>query len=78
MISLFAEKERERTRNNIADPLALLSQQIDFAAIARTIDAQLALGTGRRGGRPAWPTVLMIKLLLLQQLSNVSDDALAY
>ena len=62
----------------IADPLALLAQQRDVAAIARTIAAQLALGTGRRAGRPAWPTVLMSQWLLLQQLYNVSDDALAY
>ena len=67
MIRLFAEQERERTRKKIADPLALLSQQRDVAAIARTIAAKLALGTGRRGGRPAWPTVLMSQWLLLQQ-----------
>ena len=67
MICLFAAQKRERTRNKIADPLALLSQQRDVAAIAKTIAAQLVLGTGRRAGRPAWPTVRMIPLLLLQQ-----------
>ena len=52
MIRLFAEQERERTRKKIADPLALLSQQRDVAAIARTIAAQLALGSAR------WPSSL--------------------
>ena len=54
-------------REKIAGRLALLSQQSDNTAIARTGDAQLALGTGRREGRPAWPTVLMVLLLLMQQ-----------
>ena len=67
MIRLVAAQERARTQNKIADPLALLAQQRDVAAIARTIAAQLALGTVRRGGRPARPPVRMIPLLLLQQ-----------
>ena len=49
MIRRVAVQERARTRDKIADPLALLAQQHDVAAIA----AQLALGTGRRAGRPA-------------------------
>ena len=72
MIRLFACSPVRRAgtcghAKKIADPLALLLQQIDFAAIARTVDAQLSLGTGRRGGCLAWSTVLIIKLLLLQQ-----------
>ncbi len=78
MISLFAGHEREAKRQQIGDPLALLSRHIDFAGIARALDAKLGLGTGKRGGRPAWPTEIMVKLLLLQQLYNLSDDALEY
>nr|WP_263604324.1 MULTISPECIES: transposase [Xanthomonas] len=78
MISLFAGHERETKRHQIGDPLALLSRHIDFAGIARAVDAKLSLGTGTRGGRPAWPTEIMVKLLLLQQLYNLSDDALEY
>jgi IS5 family transposase len=78
MISLFAGHEREAKRQQIGDPLTLLSRHIDFASIAQAIDAKLSLGTGTRGGRPAWPTVVMVKLLLLQQLYNLSDDALEY
>ncbi|UKE71764.1 transposase [Xanthomonas graminis] len=78
MISLFAEHERESKRQQIGNPLALLSRHIDFAGIAQAVDAKLSLNTGPRGGRRAWPTVVMIKLLLLQQLYNLSDDALEY
>ena len=52
MIHLVAAQERERTRKKIADPLALLAQQRAVAAIARTIAAQLALGSAR------WPSSL--------------------
>jgi len=54
------------------DPL-LLSQTVDFAAIARSLEGHLRLGTSAKGGRPAWPTQVMV-----QQLYNLSDDALEY
>ncbi|WP_226977782.1 hypothetical protein [Xanthomonas sp. LMG 12461] len=46
MISLFAGHEREAKRQQIGDPLALLSRHIDFAGIAHAVDAKLSLGTG--------------------------------
>jgi IS5 family transposase len=78
MISLFAGEERNAKRQSLSDPLALLSQHIDFTAIAAAVDVKLTLGASGRGGRPPYPTVLMVKLLLLQQLYNLSDDALEY
>jgi IS5 family transposase len=78
MISLFAHEERDAKRQTLNDPLALLSRHIDFAAIAAVVDAKLTLGSTGRGGRPPYPTVVMVKLLLLQQLYNLSDDALEY
>lgn len=38
----------------------------------------LNLGPSGRGDRPPYPTVVMVKLLLLQQLYNLSDDVLEY
>jgi IS5 family transposase len=78
MISLFAREERDAKRQRLNDPLALLTRHIDFGAIAAVVDMKLTLGSSGRGGRPPYPTVLMIKLLLLQQLYNLSDDALEY
>lgn len=78
MISLFAREERDAKRQSLNDPLALLNQHIDFTAIAAAVDAKLTLGSSGRGGRPPYPTVVMVKLLLLQQLYNLSDDALEY
>lgn len=78
MISLFANDDRARKRDTLGDPLQVLDRHIDFAAIAAVIDAKVKLGGSGRGGRPPYPTVLMVRLLVLQQLYNLSDDALEY
>jgi len=78
MISLFAGEERSTKRDRLGDPLQVLDRAIDFKALAKAVDAKLVLGAIGRGGRPPWPTELMIRLLVLQQLYNLSDDALEY
>ncbi len=71
MISLFARAERDAKRHQLSDPLELLSRHLDFAAIAAVIDVRLCLGRGAKGGRPASPTQLMIRLKMLLQLYNL-------
>lgn len=78
MISLFAGEERCAKRDRIGDPLQVLDRHIDFGAIAAAIDAKLRLGSQGKGGRPPYPTETMVRLLVLQQLYNLSDDALEY
>ncbi|AOD15799.1 hypothetical protein VB151_11530 [Xanthomonas fragariae] len=51
MNSLLAGHERASKRQQMGDPLALLSRHIDFAAITKTVDVKLSLGTGERTGR---------------------------
>ena len=50
MISLFAGEERDTKRQSLRDPLAVLTQHIDFLAIAAAVDAKLKLGASGRGG----------------------------
>lgn len=78
MISLFAAEERHAKRDRLGDPLQVLDQAIDFAALAKAVDAKLKLGGSGRGGRPPYPTELMIRLLVVQQMYNLSDDGLEY
>lgn len=78
MISLFAAEERTIKRDRLGDPLKMLDQAIDFAALAKAVDTKLELGDSGRGGRPPYPTELMIRLLVVQQMYNLSDDALEY
>lgn len=51
----------------------MLERQIDFAGIAVAVDAKLAFGERGLGGRPHYPTEVMVRLLVLQQLYNLSD-----
>ena len=77
-ISLFAEHEREVRRTTIGDPLVGLTKHVDFEALAASIDATAPRPSRAKGGRPPYPTVLMVKILVLQQLYNLADDALEY
>ena len=77
-ISLFAEHEREDRRSKIGDPLVGLTKHVDFEALAASIDAAAPRPSRAKGGRPPYLTLLMVKILVLQQLYNLADDALEY
>ncbi|NMM28358.1 MAG: IS5 family transposase [Glaciimonas sp.] len=76
--SLFAEEERGNRREKLGDPLFGLTQHVDFTALAADIDTALPRPSRAKGGRPPYPTALMTKILVLQQLYNLADDALEY
>ena len=78
MISLYAGPERTVKRDRLGDPLQVLDRHVDFAGLAKAIDGKLRLGGSGRGGRPAYPTEMMIRIGGLQPLYNLSDDALEY
>ena len=75
-ISLFAEQEREDRWSKIGGPLFGLAEQVDFDALAAQIDTAAPRPSRAKGGRPPYPSVLMIKILVLQQLYNLADNAL--
>lgn len=77
-IILFAGQEREERRAKLGDPLVGLAEHVDFEALAAHIDAAAPRPSRAKGGRPPYPTVLTIKILVLQQLYNLADDALEY
>src|SRR5476649_1651165 len=62
----------------IGDPLVGLTKHVDFEALAASIDAAAPKPSRAKGGRPPYPTVLTVKILVLQQLYNLADDALEY
>ena len=76
--SLFAEHEREDRRTKLGDPLVGLSKHVDFEALAASVDEAAPRPSRDKGGRPPYPTLLMIKILVLQQLYNLADDAMEY
>lgn len=78
MFSLFADQEREARLDSLGDPLALLDKHVDFAALAAEIDRRAPRPSRAKGGRPPYPTELMTRLLVLQQLFNLSDEQMEF
>lgn len=78
MPSLFAAEEREAKLSKLGDPLQDLNRHVDFAALAAAVDRALPRPHRYFGGRPPYPTELMVRLLVIQQLFNLSDEQLEY
>jgi transposase len=76
--SLFAAEEREHKLDRKGDLLAVLNTHVDFAALAVEMDRIAPRPSETRGGRPPFPTEVMVRVLILQQLYGLSDDALEF
>ncbi|WP_225976188.1 IS5 family transposase, partial [Paracidovorax avenae] len=75
---LFADASRQHKRDEMGDPLQVIARHIDFAELARLVDALIERGDGRKGGRPAYPTEVMVRILVLKRLYNLSDEQMEY
>lgn len=51
-----------------------MAQYIDFAELAALVDGLLAQADGRKGGRPAYPTEVMVRVLILKCLYEPSEE----
>lgn len=76
--SLFAAEERETKLNKLGDALQILEKHVDFTALAAAIDLAAPRPSRERGGRPPFPTEIMVRTLLLQQLYKLSDEQLEF
>ena len=76
--SLFADQEREAKLNKLGDTLRVMEQHVDFAALAAEVDRDAPRPSRERGGRPPFPTELMVRVLLIQQLFNLSDEQMEF
>nr|WP_315218591.1 IS5 family transposase [uncultured Duganella sp.] len=76
--SLFADQEREAKLNELGDTLRLLEQHVDFAALAALVDHAAPRPSRERGGRPPFPIELMGRVVLIQQLFNLSDEQMEF
>jgi IS5 family transposase len=76
--SLFADQEREAKLNQLGDALQVMEQHVDFATLAAEVDLAAPRPSRERGGRPPFPTELMVRVLLIQQLFNLSDEQMEF
>lgn len=76
--SLFADQEREAKLNKLGDALRVLQQHVDFAALAAEVDSAAPRPSRERGGRLPFPTESMVRIRLIQQLFNLSDEQMEF
>lgn len=76
--SLFADQEREAKLNKLGDALQVMEQYVDFSALAAEVDRAAPRPGRERGGRPPFPTELMVRVLLIQQMHNLSDEQMEF
>jgi IS5 family transposase len=77
---LFAAQRRQAKMAPYTQTLQALERLVDWDSLARVVDQ--ALGRNKpqpKGGRPGYPTQVMVKILVLQQLyGNLSDEQMEY
>lgn len=76
--NLFAAQEREAKLSKLGDSLEVLERHVDFAALADEVDQAAPRPSRERGGRPPFPTEVMVRILLIQQLFNLSDEQMEF
>lgn len=72
---LFDLDERYRRLSETGDPLVRLAALIDFELFRPRLASALKRSDGSKGGRPPYDPVFMFKVLVLQTLYTLSDDA---
>lgn len=76
--SLFAAEEREAKLDKLGDILQVLQKHVNFTELAAEIDRAAPRTRSAKGGRPPFPTLIMVKALFLQQLYGLSDEQLEF
>ncbi len=75
---LFADSARKQKIETLGDPLQLINRHIDFAHLARLVDELFPRADTRKGGRPPYPTEVMVRILVLKRLYNLSDEQVEF
>lgn len=58
--------------------LSKLAEHVNFAALATEVDEAAPRPGRERGGRPPFPTELMVRVLVIQPLYNLSDEQMEF
>ena len=80
-LGFFDLSNRYAGLDKFGDPLVLLKDKVPFARFRAELKAAWRTPKELRksnAGRPSWDEVLMFKVLVLQQLYNLSDDQIEY
>ena len=76
--SFFDLNNRHALLEQLGDPLPKIDEVVDWECFRPVLNGIRTQKDPRKGGRPPLDVVLMFKVLLLQQLYNLSDDQTEY
>jgi len=76
--NFFDLADRHALLERLGDPLPKIDEVVDWEAFRPVLKRIRRKKDARKGGRPPFDLVLMFKVLLLQQLYNLSDDQTEY
>jgi IS5 family transposase len=71
---LFVQEHRQVKLGGYVANLAAMDGLIDFGAVAGAVDAACPRADRSKGGRPPYPTEVMVRMVFLQSLYNLSDE----
>lgn len=74
-LGFFDLSDRYEALSAAGDPLERLSALVDFELFRGPLVAALRRDPRNKGGRPPFDPVLMFKILVLQALYSLSDEA---
>jgi len=74
----FDENDRLKELSKMGDPLEKLNKFIQWEDFREILNAALKKEPKKPGGRPPFDYVMMFKILILQKLYNIADDATEY
>lgn len=75
---LFAADLHHQKLDQLGDPLLRIGACIDFTALAAQMDSAAPRPVSPQGGRPLYPTEVMVRILVLKRLYNLSDEQMEY
>ena len=73
---LFAIQRHLEKLDSLGDPLARIASEINFGALAKAVDEKAPGPSKAQGGRPPYPSEVMVRILVLKDLNNLSDETM--
>lgn len=77
-LGFFDVEESLARLSGLGEQLEAFSRTVDFEAFHPDLDRALAYSDGSKGGRLPFDLVLMFRILVIQTLSNLSDERTEY
>ncbi|WP_241806804.1 transposase, partial [Acidithiobacillus caldus] len=71
---LLADDGYVQKADSIGDPLQKINAVVDFAALAQAVEEIAPRPEQPKGGRPPYPTEVMVRVLVVKRLHGLSDE----